>query len=732
MIRDPDGSYNPGVFEDLLPFEFNAVQEYMFRNSNIALVPIEQAIPNNSYIYMIDLHLPLKAAVLEHLDRGSVRLERVAKVVVVRGDLETPRIEEYLVSPLPHPRSHRLARNPVYARFPVPYTSRPVDQVDYRHLYPLIAQFTKETYSLLMKTYGLCYHNCTKGVNCMIFRDTAPRGIESGDRSSWFRAYRDVEGYHLHPLGLEIQIKHKSTDVSNWAIDRILYNGHLIYTVAGLLERYNKGALREFEHKPVGRIQDLYSSYYRRGPSEMPDPISAPRSIEPSGNRFKIRNQHVKYMHWDFDVRMRPSTGLQLFDVRFQSERIAFEVSLQDAVVVSSGYGASQMMSTLYLSSWMIGASSYELVRGVDCPDTAAFLNFHHFVDTSNPVFYRNSACVFEQDSGIPLRRHYENDRRGGYTSYGGLVDYQLVVRHIASIQSRDYIFDYIFHLNGEIQIRVSITGYEEATINLPFEDPYGNPLYFNVAGNVNQNVFQFKIDMDIRRLENRFAVIDLESDTQRHPWHPRLNKTQYKLTKHKLQREMDLVVHEYSDNCNFVIYDDHPLNQYGSHRAYRFVNEGRTPFIHDDVDVTKAAQWAKYPVIVTKYDDTEDQSSSIYAQNDPWDPVIDFDRFVHDNDTIVNEDLVVWAAIGLFRVPSTEDVPSIPTSSNSRSLRLVPYNFFTEDPSVSSPNNVRIVPTSDDNIHVDRFGTSDDISCVPQTFGPQTYYGFRKEVVEE
>ncbi|KAH3855841.1 amiloride-sensitive amine oxidase [copper-containing]-like [Dreissena polymorpha] len=721
---------DPGVFQDLSFDELKAVRDFMLTSSGIGLTPIDQALPNNSYLYMIDLHIPLKSSVLEHLDRGSIRLKRAAKAVVVRGDLDPPRVEEYLVSALPKPSSSRLARNPLYARYPIPYTSRPVDQVDYKYLFPILEEFTKQIYHVLIESYGLCYHNCTKGVNCMVFEDVAPRGRGSGERNSWFRAYRDVDGFLLHPIGLEVQIDHKSTNYANWFIDRIAYNGNLVYTVEDLLSRYFSGTFRKSKmDRPVLFEDELYSSYKRRGPSEMPTPIRPPRLIEPDGNRFTINQQHVKYMHWDFDVRMRPSTGLQIFDVRFQSERILYELSLQDGVVFSSGYSPGQMMSDVYLTSWMIGASSFELARGIDCPDTAAFVDVHHFVDSSEPLLYRNSICVFEQDPAIPLRRHYANDRRMGYTGYGGLVAYHLVVRHIATIQGSDYIFDYMFKLNGEIQIRVSPTGYVQATFNFPFERPFGNPLHHDVVANVHHHAFHFKADLDIRRVENRFSVIEIGKQTQRHFWYPGINQTQFVIHEREWKREMDMLEKSYDPKNYYVIYDDFPMNKYGTPRSYRVINEGNTAaFPLDEVDIINAAKWVKYPIVVTKYDDNEDQSSSIYAQNDPWDPVVDFDRFIIDNGTILNEDLIVWATLGLYHIPSTEDVPSTSTTWHSASLRLVPYNFFTECPSVSSPNTVQITPGKGNRnkINVNMFDSPEDVRCVPPTFGPHTYYGFR------
>lgn len=725
----PRDDESPGVFDDMTVSEYHAVTDYMLRRSGIGLTHFDKASVNSSYIYMIDLHIPLKSAVLEYLDRGSVRLKRVAKVIVVRGDVETPKVEEYLVSPLPNPVSHRLARNPLYARFPIPYTSRPVDQIDYKELYSIIRTFSEQIYHILMDSYGLCYHNCTQGKNCVIFRDVAPRGQSSGDRSTWFWSFRDVEGSQLHPLGLQFQINHKSNDVNEWKIDRIVYNGKLMYTVKSLLERYEKGIkIKKIKQDiPVGRNQFLYSSFYRRGSSEMPHPLPGPRFVEPEGPRYKLSGQHVKYMDWDLDVHMRTSTGLQIFDVRFQSERIAYELSLQDAVVFHAGYGPTMTISNLYLASWMIGASSYELVRGVDCPETASFLDTHHFVDTSKPMFYPSSVCIFEVNSGVPLRRHYAPTSDGGFTTYGGLVDYHLIVRHIATIWGQDYIIDYIFRLNGEIEIRVTTTGYLHATYKLPFERPYGNPIYNDVTANVYQQLFHFKLDLDIGRLENRYAVVDIETERIRHPWYSSLNLTQFVLSERRLEREMDIVIDDSNDPRYHLIYTDKPLNRFETKRAYRIINNNVVKNVLRDKAVTNAATWANYPVVVTKYDDTEDHSSSIYAQNDPWEPVVDFERFVSDNDTIVNEDLVAWATVGIYNIPRTEDVPAITTSSKTLSLQIAPYNFFTECPSVSSPSGVMIKSASgSDKISINTFGTENSMTCVPSTYGPDTFFGRR------
>ncbi|CAG2190435.1 ABP1 [Mytilus edulis] len=178
---------------------------------------------------MIDSLLPLKDAVLEHLDLGNRQPERTAHVVIVRGDRSVRRVEEYHVGPLQRPSYHIKVTNPSYTESNIPYNFKPVDDVEYKFLYRILRETSEVLYPLLYESYGLSYHNCTKNVDCIIFHDISPRGIREGERQSWFGAYRDVEGFYLHPLGLEMQLDHSSRDVRHWYVYRIVYNGHFVF-----------------------------------------------------------------------------------------------------------------------------------------------------------------------------------------------------------------------------------------------------------------------------------------------------------------------------------------------------------------------------------------------------------------------------------------------------------------------------------------------------------------------
>ena len=45
-----------------------------------------------------------------------------------------------------------------------------------------------------------------------------------------------------------------------------------------------------------------------------------------------------------------------------------------------------------------------------------------------------------------------------------------------------------------------------------------------------------------------------------------------------------------------------------------------------------------RYPLAVTRHKDSESTSTSIYTQNDPWEPVVSFEDYIKNNENITNQ----------------------------------------------------------------------------------------------
>lgn len=129
-------------------------------------------------------------------------------------------------------------------------------------------------------------------------------------------------------------------------------------------------------------------------------------------------------------------------------------------------------------------------------------------------------------------------------------------------------------------------------------------------------------------------------------------------------------------------------------------------------------APWSWYPLVVTRYRASETKSSSLYNQNSPDQPIVDFPDFLTgQNEPLDKKDLVAWVSIGSIQIPTAEDVPNSASAANSARFFLRPFNYFDEDPSMSSTDAVVIRPDyrNDKNVVQEFRDTSGEGVCVPR-----------------
>ena len=87
--------------------------------------------------------------------------------------------------------------------------------------------------------------------------------------------------------------------------------------------------------------------------------------VEPDGKRYTINHRHVSYLHWEFDIRLSALTGPQIYDVRFQGDRIAYELGLSEISVYYSGDSPVQRVTDFVDSGVLIGRSVLYSMRTI-------------------------------------------------------------------------------------------------------------------------------------------------------------------------------------------------------------------------------------------------------------------------------------------------------------------------------------------------------------------------------
>jgi len=298
---------------------------------------------------------------------------------------------------------------------------------------------------------------------------------------------KDVSGIYIKPSGFEVLVNHQSVNSSEWKVEGLFYNGQYFSTVEELRLKYEAGTVRKIVYKDSPNPGSLK-------PRTKPLQIG-PQLFYAEGKRFSVSQNQVLYLDWSFAFGLSSLTGMRVFDVRFKGERIVYELSVQEAVSVYGSMTPGSIITKFIDSGIGIGRYAHELVRGVDCPHEAVYIDTYRYIDTAVPVRFRNSICIFEHNMGQPLRRHFSDFF---HHSYGGLVNSALVVRTITAIENYDYMWDFVFYQNGAVEAKVHATGYISATYLVDGSLKYGHKVADKVLGNIHTHFVNFKVDLDV------------------------------------------------------------------------------------------------------------------------------------------------------------------------------------------------------------------------------------------
>ncbi|XP_074553674.1 primary amine oxidase, liver isozyme-like [Halichoeres trimaculatus] len=694
------------VFADLTREEYTQVQQYMLQQKDLGISTNQITKPSENFLFLIDLSLPKKADVLAYLDGGGSKPAREATVVVFHG--AHGYIKEYVVGPLPKPTKHRDVTEERY-NTDLPITARTVTVGEYALIFSFLEEHVFSKLTQLMKES----FDAGKDKHLNAF-EQMPRGVQSGDRMTWISFFRDMGGMYIHPVGFEVMLNHKSVNASEWKVERLLYNGQYFHTVEELKQKYEAGTVKKILFKE--------SSDYGSLKPKQKTPQIGPQMFNVDGKRFSVSNNHVLYLDWSFAFGLSSLTGARVFDVRFKGERIIYELSVQEAMSVYGSVTPGMMLTKFLDSSIGIGRFGHELTRGVDCPYDATYIDTFRYIDVPAPIRFRNSICVFEHNMGQPLRRHFADFF---HNSYGGMVNSALVFRTITAIGNYDYMWDFIFFQSGSVEAMVHATGYISSSYLVDGNLKYGHQVADKVLGNIHTHFINFKVDLDVLGQKNFFQTKDMKYVNKSLPWMPERHAMVPELVENQLKTEQEAALRYDQKTPRYLHIASNKTNRWGHHRSYRLqVFSFTGDHLPESQTDERAMSWARYKVAITKHKDSEQTSSSLYSQNNIWTPAVDFSKYIEDNESIENEDLVAWVTTGFLHIPHAEDIPNTVTVGNGGGVLLRPHNYFDEDPSVHSADAVFIGPGTEDSCESNRMACLAQEACSP-VLEPFTYHGF-------
>lgn len=554
----------------------------------------------------------------------------------------------------------------------------------------------------------------------------------------------------MNLVPLSFTIDNTNGDPSMWTAYDFYYNYQGPFTKDELVTKYNDGTLDNFKVTfPAGHYEKINGLVDAGGgtvktvegstwPTRRADyPFRAhaekspPKSYMPDGARFEVKGRTVKWMDWEFHAGYTFRSGPDFKGITFKGNRIAYQIALSE---VALQYGANDPVAgNVFFFDCTFGNGEYrELVRGIDCPEHATFIDNHWWAPNGGARHAAKATCFFEHATEGPLWR------RGG-PFVAGQANYELHARMVVTNGNYDYMLTYKFRLDGSIDVDMESTGFLQTHYyppNWPPSHPQGVRLMDRSGGSIHDHTYTFKVDLDVGTPTNtlqtmEFKVSDksdaLNTDGDYH-WNQcddmnagdfacdKANKkvyadedTPYLLYPKARHVDFEKITTEQNARLNsnpaqpkaWLFGDMTQRNKYGSVKTYRLklhdIVQGLLPSDHHSMP---ANSMSKQNMAVTVHKDEEYYVTGDYDLNrfkvlDADGNQIDgsqnnVDMMVADNQNIEQQDLVAWVACTTWHYPYSENVPM--TSGIRHGFSIEPMNFYDENPAMDMPSYMRVM----------------------------------------
>eukprot|EP00210_Caulerpa_lentillifera_P002350 g2255.t1 len=742
---DPEANYDEitgnrswRVFNQLTEDETEQVLYFMYEelgyyNPDERRLPPTTAGPN--FIYRVELMEPVKDEVLNYIDGEGPEPQRFAFVVAIRSESKPKDVMEYKIGPLPlipGPRKDpsQIGRNgddspregiimqKLRADGEIPYSKRPAEIIAAGWSENVINREAYKLKKIFKETSGWCYGvNTTNGesiekslkecgVDTLAWLSFPAIDMDSTKRIMhvvWFFRTRNGGGdeLNLHPLPISFKVDEEDTDEDNWDTFDFEYCHQGPFSSAeDLLAAYENGTLVKCtaeDWKDYNYDESWSRTNAKRTPRRGTEK-AAPRTFYPNGPRFSTDEAEqgtgfwFSYLGWEGHVSMRYATGITFHDIRFRSNRIVYELSLQEQFVAYGGFaGAGQ---TVYMDSYYgIGLTSQSLRKGVDCPETARYFPMSKFHLSGHFEMAEDVVCVFEEDAQTPEWRHTHFNGSDNEPHVDGVRRSSLVVRTVATVGNYDYLYSIRFKPDASISVETTLAGYMLTS----FFDVGGQTIRDTLFGTrvgkhslalLHDHLSGWKVDLDVLGTKNSVRRMSIKVGTWQEAMEDALNGRAEAIPPPWHRSPVVKYIHSETVNNEFgflcrdpgttvhAFTNEQEINEWGYPRGYAIMH-GMTArqLLPDTHPFTKAASWTKYHLAVTQRKERELLShGAIYDMTSPSDPIISLDNYIND-ESINQEDLVAWVMMGLLHIPRSEDVPLI--SNFASEFYIKPWNYY-------------------------------------------------------
>ena len=453
------------------------------------------------------------------------------------------------------------------------------------------------------------------------------------------------------------------------------YYAHPIEGVA-VFVNLTSGRVLEFidtdRRAPVTRTnEDFNAGAVRPRPAAPPIQITTPQ-----GPGYKIEDGEVRWEKWRFRFGLHPREGLVLYLVQYddggRTRQVLYRGSLSEMVVPYGDPGRAWFFRNTFDAGELgLGILATPLRPGVDCPQNCAVFPATVASESGDPREIPGAIGMYERETNIAWK-HGDETRRAR----------DLVLFYSSEAGNYEYGFQWIFHQDGALEMRVLLTGIMSVkAVRDGVHEPSSHLVAKNLAAVHHQHFFSFRLDMDVDGQANR--VVEMNSAAvpagKQNPYGGAFAMQETPLTtESQAQRRISL-----ESSRRWIVTNPGAKNALGHATGYALLpGENALPFALPDSWIRRRAGFTNAHVWVTPFDEAERYAAGDYPYQSKGGEGLP--KWTAANRNIDNRDVVLWYTMGITHNPRPEDWPVMPV--HQAGFKLTPVGFFSRNPALDLP----------------------------------------------
>jgi len=442
---------------------------------------------------------------------------------------------------------------------------------------------------------------------------------------------------------------------------------------------------------------DIYDPTVRgRGKALKPLVVS-----QPEGVNFTVSDHAVAWDRWRFRYSLHPREGLVLHQVAWEEapgklRSILYRASLAELFVPYADPDETwAWRAYLDEGNFGIGDGAKPLKRGSTTVAHATLFNEAMPDGAGGSRWATNVVDIYERDAGILWAHH--DDQAGT----AGLRARELVIGSLSTLGNYDYRFQWSFRQDGSMEFHIYLTGLMQlkgtsaetcsacaalsnrpGTVSEKGEQRHGVLVADHILAPHHQHFFSLRLDFDVDGTGNSVKEMNLSTD-RRSRANPHGNAFSLSQTLFAQERQAMRDLNPDS-NRMWAVFNPASTSALGHPAAY-LIDPGMNtvPFLARDSIARRRTGFIEHHFFATRYRAEERYAAGDYpVSTGKPNTLLDWAR---DNESIANEDVVIWHTMGLTHVARPEDFPVMPTAHTS--VRLVPKGFFARNPAMEVPD---------------------------------------------